>query len=468
MYSFIPLLLFLCFSQCISQNIPSQVHIALAGKSNNGISNTMAISWSTINDTLHHLVKYGTESGDYTLVTNGYSKQYYKTYHHHAVLSPSLKPNTRYYYIVGDENDGFSNEFTFISPNTQPDPNESFQFLVYGDLGVWYSEDTMSYIKKEVNTGDIDLIVHAGDVGYADDAFLHKPCMIKSCYESTWDKYMDLVEEWTSKIPYMTAPGNHEADCHDADCLHSPIKQQKLSNFSAYNTRFRMPSLESGSNALNMHYSFNYKNIHFIAIDSETGYPNAPLEHKYFFPCGGFQEQLKWLENDLIIANANRDKQPWIFAYGHRPIYQGNNTDVNLQIAIEDLLYKYKVDIYFTGHVHSYERTWPTYKGEVLSTDPKTAYINPLSTIYLILGGAGNDEMSDANIPEVDNKAETLLYKNWSNGDYGPWSASVDLHHFGIGKVNIINSTTLIFEYIQTSIDHVYDSIVVQKSYGFV
>jgi len=468
MYTFIPFLLFLYFSHCISQNIPSQVHIALAGKNNNGIANTMAISWSTINDTNQHLVKYGTESGDYTLVSTGYSKQYYKTFHHHTVLSPSLKPNTRYYYIVGDENDGFSKEFSFLSPQTTIDPNESFQFLVYGDLGVWYSHDTMSYIKKEVNTGEIDLIVHAGDIGYADDAFLHRGCMIKSCYESTWDKYMDLVEDWTSKIPYMTAPGNHEADCHDTDCLNDPIKQQKLSNFSAYNSRFRMPSKECGSNALNMHYSFNYKNIHFIAIDSETGYPNAPLEHKYYYPCGGFQEQLKWLENDLIVANTNRDEQPWIFAYGHRPIYQGNNTDVNLQIAIEDLLYKYNVDIYFTGHVHSYERTWPTYKGEVLSTDPKTAYINPLSTIYLILGGAGNDEMSDANIPEVDNKAETLLYKNWSNGDYGPWSASVDLHHFGIGKVNIINSTTLIFDYIQTSIDHIYDSIIIQKGIGFV
>lgn len=468
MYNFIYLLVFV-FNLCLcnTQNLPSQVHIALAGKNKNGLVNTMSISWSTINNTQNHLVKYGIRPSEYTLTTNGYSQQYYKTYHHHAVL-PSLQSNTRYYYIVGDENDGFSKEFTFLSPKTTPDPNESFQILVYGDLGVWYSDDTMSYIKKEVNTGEIDLIVHAGDIGYADDAFLHKGCMVKSCYESTWDKYMDLVEEWTSKIPYMTAPGNHEADCHDADCLHSPIKQQKLSNFSAYNTRFRMPSTESGSNALNMHYSFNYKNIHFIAIDSETGYPNAPLEHKYYFPCGGFQEQLKWLENDLITANANRDKQPWIFAYGHRPIYQGNNTDVNLQIAIEDLLYKYNVDIYFTGHVHSYERTWPTYKGEVLSTDPKTAYINPLSTIYLILGGAGNDEMSDANIPEVDNKAETFLYKNWSNGDYGPWSASVDLHHFGIGKVNIINSTTLVFDYIQTSIDHVYDSIVVQKSSVFV
>ncbi len=469
MYGFVLSLLFVSGITCIAQtNIPSQVHIALAGRNINGLVDTMSISWSTINDTQKHLVKYGIESNKYTLTANGYSNKYYKTYHHHTILPSTLIPNTRYYYVVGDENDGFSKEFTFLSPKNKPDPNESFKFLVYGDLGVWYSDDTMSYIKKEVNTGDIDLIIHAGDIGYADDAFLHKGCMIKSCYESTWDKYMDIVEEWTSKIPYMTAPGNHEADCHDAECLHSTITQQKLSNFSAYNTRFRMPSTESGSNALNMHYSFNYKNIHFIAIDSETGYPNAPLEHKYYFPCGGFQEQLKWLENDLIVANANRAEQPWIFAYGHRPIYQGNNTDVNLQLAIEDLLYKYNVDIYFTGHVHSYERTWPTYKGEVLSTDPKTAYINPLSTIYLILGGAGNDEMSDANIPEVDNKAETILYKNWSNGDYGPWSASVDLHHFGIGKVNIINSTTLVFDYIQTSIDHVYDSIVVHKSYGFV
>ena len=279
---------------------------------------------------------------------------------------------------------------------------------------------------------------------------------------------MNLVEEWASKVPYMTAPGNHEADCHDIECMYNKKLGEKLSNFTAYNNRFRMPSVECDSNALNMHYSFNYKNIHFIAIDSETGYPNAPLEHKYYYPCGGFQEQLIWLENDLIKANINRKEQPWIFVYGHRPIYQGNNTDVNLQAAMEDLFYKYKVDIYFIGHVHSYERTWPTYKGKVLSTDPTTAYINPLSTIYLILGGAGNDEMSDANIPElnrVNDPTEYFQYKNWSNGDYGPWSASVDLHHFGIGKVNVINSTTLKFDYIQTSINKIYDSIIIEKMY---
>ena len=462
MYAFIPLLLVLCFSQCISENVPSQVHIAFAGKNNNnGLVNTMSISWSTVNDTHTHLVRYGISPGNYPLVSNGYSQQYYETYHHHTVLSSYLQPNTRYYYIVGDENDGFSKEFTFLSPNDKPDPNDSVSFLVYGDLGVWYSEDTMSYINKEVHTGKIDLVIHSGDISYADDSFLHYGCITQFCYESTWDNYMNIVEEWASKVPYMTAPGNHEADCHDVSCLLDPIKRGKLSNFTAYNTRFRMPSTECGSNALNMHYSFNYKNIHFIAIDSETGYPNAPLENRYFLPCGDFQEQLNWLEQDLITANANLDEQPWIFVYGHRPIYQGNNIDINLQLAMEELFYKYNVDIYFTGHIHSYERTWPTYQGNVLSTDPQTAYINPLSTIYLVLGGAGNDEMEDANIPEP---TSLLSYKNRSNGEYGPWSASVDLHHFGIGKVNVLNSTTLRFDYIQTSIDHVYDSIVIKKN----
>ncbi len=465
MYNYIYLLIFIYnILSCYCLNNPTQVHISLAGKNEKGIVNTIAVSWSTINNTQQHLVKYGTNSGNYTMFSSGYSKQYYETYHHHVILNSSLEPTTLYYYIVGDENEGFSKEFSFLSPNDNI--NEPTTFLIYGDLGVWYSHDTMSYIKKEVNNNNIDLIIHSGDIGYADDSFLHEGCKIKSCYESTWNTYMNLVEEWTSKVPYMTAPGNHEADCHDTECLNNPILREKLSNFTAYNTRFRMPSEECNSNALNMHYSFNYKNIHFISIDSETGYPNAPLEYKYVLPCGGFNNQLKWLENDLIVANQNRKEQPWIFVYGHRPIYQGNNTDVNLQIAIEELFYKYNVDIYFTGHVHSYERTWPTYKGKVLSTDPTTAYINPLSTIYLILGGAGNDEMSDANVPElnkVEDPAAHYSYKNWSNGDYGPWSASVDLHHFGIGKVNVINSTTLVFDYIQTSIEKIYDSIIIQK-----
>ena len=53
MFTFFIYLLFFVFNIYLSntQNVPSQVHIALAGKNNNGMVNTMAISWSTINNT---------------------------------------------------------------------------------------------------------------------------------------------------------------------------------------------------------------------------------------------------------------------------------------------------------------------------------------------------------------------------------------------------------------------------------
>ena len=460
-------LFFNCLSSCISQNIPTQVHIALAGNNEYELANTMSISWSTVNDTQTHLVKYGNYPGIYTAISNGYSQQYYETYHHHTTLSSTIQPNTQYYYIVGDEINGFSKEFTFISPTNKVNHNKPVSFLIYGDLGVWHSEDTLAYIDKTINTEKIDLIIHSGDIGYADDSFLHLGCITNFCYESTYDTYMDNIESWASKIPYMTAPGNHEADCHDISCLINSERREKLSNFSAYNTRFHMPSEECGSYALNMHYSFNYNNIHFIAIDSETGYPNAPLEHRYFLPCGGFQEQLNWLEQDLITANINREEQPWILVYGHRPIYQGNNINTRLQTAMEELFYKYNVDIYFSGHIHSYERTWPTFQDTVLSTNPNTAYINPLATIYFIFGGAGNDEMEDATIPELNqmvDSSDLLSYDKQSKDENGPWSANVDLHHFGIGKITVINATTLKVDYIQTSIEYIYDSIIIQKN----
>lgn len=53
-----------------------------------------------------------------------------------------------------------------------------------------------------------------------------------------------------------------------------------------------------------------------------------------------------------------------------------------MQEAIEDTLYKYKVDIVFSGHVHAYERSCQVYKYQCTAGAPT----------YITIGDGGNAE----------------------------------------------------------------------------
>lgn len=53
-------------------------------------------------------------------------------------------------------------------------------------------------------------------------------------------------------------------------------------------------------------------------------------------------------------------------------------------------MYKYKVDIVQVGHLHNYERTWPTYKGQALKQGTNhTHYVDPAAPVYVVQGTAG-------------------------------------------------------------------------------
>ncbi|KAJ1417410.1 iron/zinc purple acid phosphatase-like protein [Ochromonadaceae sp. CCMP2298] len=445
-----------------ADNAPTQVHIALAGMDiSTGNSNKMAASWNTDGQTPTSTVKYGSASTVYDTVVTGTSSAYYETYNHHVVFD-TLSPAKTYYYIVGDDVNGWSKEFSFKSAPLSSELRGNFSFLVYGDMGVVNGDPTRAYINA--NKDSVELVWHAGDVGYADDSFLHKGCVTKFCYEETFDSYMEDVEPWASQLPYMVTPGNHEADCHDPACLLDSERREKLSNFTAYNGRFRMPSEETGG-VLNMHYSFNYGNVHFISLDTETGYPGAAEETRYVLPCGGFGDQLTWLENDLIKANADRELRPWILAAGHHPMYNGKSINADFQTAMEGLFYKYGVDVYFAGHVHSYERDLPVYQGV-----PEADYDLPLATTHLLIGGAGNDEMRHIQLDHSTDPAphEGPGQSKWFESDEdGPWTVTTDKDdHVGIGKVIIHDDSTLTFEYIRTITGEVFDSFTLTRDHS--
>jgi hypothetical protein len=92
-------------------------------------------------------------------------------------------------------------------------------------------------------------------------------------YEGSWDAWQDEMESITANTPYMSLPGNHECTCTEVTPFLCPSNQQ---NFTAYRHRFRMPSEESGG-VENMWYSYDYGLVHFIQIDTETDYPDAPM-----------------------------------------------------------------------------------------------------------------------------------------------------------------------------------------------
>ena len=45
--------------------------------------------------------------------------------------------------------------------------------------------------------------------------------------------------------------------------------------------------------------------------------------------------------------------------------------------------------MYFDGHVHGYERSYPVYQSQVLGTNSFNEYYNPPATVYVVNGNAG-------------------------------------------------------------------------------
>merc|ERR1712100_51834 len=120
-------------------------------------------------------------------------------------------------------------------------------FLVTADMGykelgqAMETRNQMEILKKTS-----DMVIHAGDMAYADDSFLHEGCRTEFCYEAVYDGWMKWMENITDSLPYMVTPGNHESECHSPACLVSSDIKHSLANFSAYNARWSMPSKESG------------------------------------------------------------------------------------------------------------------------------------------------------------------------------------------------------------------------------
>ncbi|KAG7375912.1 hypothetical protein PHYPSEUDO_014892 [Phytophthora pseudosyringae] len=443
--------------------VPQQFHLAFAGEE---AGTGMAISWASFALEKSPAVWIGTseaklaQAKDAKIDTKSYYKDdKYELYNYHAVVS-GLEPNTEYFYKVGSATNKKAQSAVSSFKTARASGDESpFVVAVYGDMG---TEANSVASNKFVNAlaGKVDFIYHLGDISYADNDFLNAKTAFGFFYEEIWNKFMNSLTNVMRRTAYMVVVGNHEAECHSPTCLLSDSKKDQLGNYTAFNARFRMPSAESGG-VLNMWYSFEYASVHFTTISSETDFPNAPSNMYYTKRTyGNFGNQLAWLEADLKAAHANRANVPWVVVCMHRPLYTLRSCDANgvpnddyeslkVQKAFEKLLIKYKVDLVYQGHVHAYERHYPTANSKAIMTgvskDSKT-YTNPKAPVHVIAGIAGNSEG---------------LYQ-FKNPPSPKWLALLDNEHYGITTLSV-TPTNLTITMIEAATGTVFDEFSIIK-----
>jgi len=248
------------------------------------------------------------------------------------------------------------------------------------------------------------------------------------------------MEPITSVSAYMSLPGNHEVTCDEVTPFLCPDYQR---NFTAYRHRFRMPWRESGG-VQNLWYSYDYGLVHFVQIDTESDYPNSPMGAGTYYNAGPFGNQLAWLENDLTIAVSRRSITPWIIVSGHRPLYSSGHENKEVIATFEAFLIKFNVDLYFAGHVHSYERTWPLTSGGVVS---QRNYDNAPGYVAIINGAAGNVE-------GLTTGATPAAY-----------SALLDQSDFGYGALSVSNSTYMRWQYFRSTDASLVDDVWINKKH---
>jgi len=363
----------------------------------------------------------------------------------------NLQPNTKYYYSIVTHPafypflQGSVKSLNFTTA-LEAGSAEPYDVTLLGDMGTENAGDTYNSILKLINQSR--LFLHIGDLSYADDFFLRPEAVGDNTYESSWDSWQQWLEPVTSAVPYMVLPGNHESACQElSNAAACPPNQI---NFTAYRNRFRMPSEESGAGKVqSMWSSFDFGLVHYVLLDTETDFsdapegPGTPLSSGPFGgPGTGNPSLLQWLQSDLASAHANREKTPWLVVLGHRPIYSSafQPGKVAVQQAFEDLLLQYKVDFYICGHLHYYERLYPIAHG-VPQTYSGNVYSDPIYPVYLINGAAGNDE---GHSPGVQNTTISAVFDD------------VD---YGYSRLHIHNRTHFQWEFYRSSDDQLVDSL---------
>ncbi len=389
-----------CKVDCCVSDAPEQIKLTLTG-----VPNEIAVGWIARHTPSQPCVRYASPNAVPQLAcgtASTYTVGGWLGSIQLVVLS-GLLPRTDYQYAVGDNATGvWSAPLTFSNGPFLDEPaGRPFRLAVIGDMGETnVSDATIAHLLNLVQTDGFDVLLHDGDVSYADGL------------QFIFDEYGRKVQKLVAAKPILLTIGNHESVFFKG----IPFRE-----------RFIAPIAGSPDPIF---WSANLEVVHVVGMNSESAYDTAYVS----------DDQVKWLRADL--AAVNRTQTPFVVVLLHRPLYctsEINGSDCGmfanlLRQAVEMLFVDYQVDLVVQAHRHNYESTWPVQYGQRTRKGP----------VYVVNGSAGCRELIQGGFSPAP------AWSRFRSLDYGY-------------SVMEVNSTTLTWEFHRDSDNAVIDSFVLQK-----
>ncbi len=392
---------------------------------NTATQSNIIIRWRTDVAT-NSKVSFGTTAGSLTQsVTDNTSTT------EHIVTVPGLSANTQYYYSIGSTTQTLQGDASnYFKTMPIVGSTQKVRVLAMGDMG---NNSTNQVNVRNAYTAFngsnyTDVWMLMGDNAYNAGTDAEYQSGFFNIYQGSLTKNHVL---WPS-------PGNH-------DYANSSARQ--ADHLIPYYDMFSLPKLgEAGGVASNTEafYSYNYGNIHFVALDSygwETG------STRLYDTLG---PQAVWLKQDLA-ANT----QKWTVAYFHHPPYTmgSHNSDteselINMRGKIIPILERYNVDLVLNGHSHSYERSF-LLNGHYGLETTFSAAAHALSSSSALYNGTANSCLYIKNA--ADTRKGIVFAVVGSAGQVGGSSAGYP--HNAMYYSNVTNGGAMFFEVENNRLD---------------
>ena len=277
-----------------------------------------------------------------------------------------LSPGKSYHYRIRvDGRDSVAS--TFDTAPVDPGP---FTFTAFGDEGTTgKSREVVALVAAERPA----LHLVAGDLCYAYTA--GTGLSTGKFKPANWDRWLSIIEPVASKVPWMTAVGNHE--------MEPGFGPQ---GYNGYLNRFTLP--RNGASGCPSTYHFKYGGVGFIQVDSND--VSYEIPHNLGYSHGA---QDPWLESVLASYRAPGSGVDFIVVTMHHCAYStatAHGSEGGVRDHWTKLFDRYSVDLVISGHNHSYERSHPIRAGvKTQHASRGQTADSALGTTYLTVGGGG-------------------------------------------------------------------------------